>query len=105
MPYHVFEFIIWQGKPSPLKSLFTVFYRIMATFESVQTGNIHIDGGERKMKDLSPLAQDRLQYQPRFPECLQTPEKINVLTLFSFISIVVGILRQHYFQRYRPSYS
>ena len=54
----------------------------MATFESIQTGNIHIDGGERQMKDLSPLAQDRLQYQPRFPEALQNPKKISVWILF-----------------------
>ena len=61
----------------------------MATFESIQTGNIHIDGGERKMKDLSPLAQDRLQYQPRFPEALQNPEKVNVhILFFDFISVV-----------------
>ena len=50
----------------------------MATFESVQTGNIHIDEGERQMKDLSPLAKDRLQYVPRFPETLKNPEKISV---------------------------
>ena len=58
----------------------------MATFESVQTGNIHIDEGERKMKDLSPLAKDRLQYQPRYPESLQNPEKINVC-LFCMVII------------------
>ena len=30
------------------------------------------------MKDLSPLAKDRLQYVPRFPETLKNPEKISV---------------------------
>ena len=65
----------------------------MATFESIQTGNIHIDGGERKMKDLSPLAQDRLQYQPRFPETLKNPEKIAVWICYCCFTRVVGILR------------
>ena len=84
---------IWQpSKPSPLISQILVNTVIMATFESIQTGNIHIDGGERQMKDLSPLAQDRLQYQPRFPETLQNPEKINVSNIFLVFMCVVGIL-------------
>ena len=50
----------------------------MATFESVQTGNIHIDQGDRTAKNLSPLALDRVQYKPRYPDCLENPEKICV---------------------------
>ena len=68
------------------------WFNIMATFESVQTGNIHIDEGERKMKDLSPLAKDRLQYQPRYPESLQNPEKINVCLFCMVIMCVAWIL-------------
>ncbi|KAM7453192.1 hypothetical protein BLSTO_06065 [Blastocystis sp. subtype 1] len=48
----------------------------MATYDSIQTGNIHIDEGERKMKDLSPLAKDRLLYEPRYPQCFKNPEKV-----------------------------
>ena len=50
----------------------------MATYDSIQTGNIHIDEGERKMKDLSPLAKDRLLYEPRYPNCYENPEKVSV---------------------------
>ena len=50
----------------------------MATYDSIQTGNIHIDEGERKMKDLSPLAKDRLLYEPRYPQCFKNPEKVCV---------------------------
>ena len=53
----------------------------MATFESIQTGNIHIDEGERNIKDLSPLAKDRIAYKPRYPSCFEDPEKLNVLHL------------------------
>ena len=74
-------------EPSIHNPLFLIY--IMATFESVQTGNIHIDEGERKMKDLSPLAKDRLQYQPRYPESLQNPEKINVC-LFCMVIMCVA---------------
>ena len=54
------------------------FSHHMATYDSIQTGNIHIDEGERKMKDLSPLAKDRLLYEPRYPQCFKNPEKVCV---------------------------
>ena len=65
----------------------------MATFESIQTGNIHIDEGERNIEDLSPLAKDRIiedlsplakdriNYKPRYPACFENPEKVNVVFL------------------------
>ena len=56
----------------------TIFFKQMATFESIQTGNIHIDQGDRTAKNLSPLALDRVKYNPRYPECLENPEKIVV---------------------------
>ena len=34
------------------------------------------------MKDLSPLAKDRLLYEPRYPQCFQNPEKVSVRCLF-----------------------
>ena len=52
---------------------------LMATFESIQTGNIHIDEGERNIEDLSPLAKDRINYKPRYPSCFENPEKVNVV--------------------------
>ena len=50
----------------------------MATFDSIQTGNIHIDQGDRTEKNLSPLALDRVQYKPRYPDCLEDPSRITV---------------------------
>ena len=55
----------------------------MATFESIQTGNIHIDEGERNIEDLSPLAKDRINYKPRYPACFENPEKVNVVYLWT----------------------
>jgi hypothetical protein len=57
----------------------------MATYESVQTGNIHIDQGERNIKDLSPLAKDRIKYEPRYPTVLENPEAISVTYLSLFL--------------------
>ena len=33
------------------------------------------------MKDLSPLAKDRLLYEPRYPQCFKNPEKVTVRCL------------------------
>ena len=72
--------------PSPLASKNHLQLKAMATFESVQTGNIHIDQGDRTVKNLSPLALDRVQYKPRYPDCLENPEKICVYPSSGFIT-------------------
>ena len=59
-------------------AILSIRFKPMATFESIQSGNIHIDQGDRTAKNLSPLALDRVQYNPRYPECLESPEKIVV---------------------------
>jgi len=73
--------------PSPLASKNHSQGKVMATFESVQTGNIHIDQGDRTVKNLSPLALDRVQYKPRYPDCLENPEKICVHPYSGLITI------------------
>lgn len=59
-------------------SLYPIIY-YMADYISPQTGTIHIDLHGRDYNSLSLLARDRLEYKPRYPGYLGSPEKCIVL--------------------------